>query len=290
VADGDTCADPVERGLIPTPTKESTAQYDYTFYGWGASDGGAADANILKNITSDKTVYAIFTATARLYTITFYDDDGTTVLATKQFGYGTVPSYTPTKDGVTFGGWTPDPVPVTGDTSYVASWSTAIASGTCGAGVSWSLTATGVLTISGTGEMKDYDFSSTPPWYKDYRETITKVVIHDGITKLGTYAFWKCVNCSSIIIPNSVTSINTQVFMNCTSLTNITIPSSVTSIGRYAFSSCTSLTSVTFENTEGWWVNTSSSATSGDAVDVSDPITNVTHLVTTYNSYYWTRS
>lgn len=122
VADGDTCADPVARELIPTPTKESTAQYNYTYYGWGASDGGAADANILKNITEDKTVYAIFTATVKTYTITFYDSDGTTVLATKQVAYGTKPSYTPVKNGYAFSGWTPALVEVTGDASYTAQW------------------------------------------------------------------------------------------------------------------------------------------------------------------------
>lgn len=122
VADGDTCADPVERGLIPTPTKESTAQYNYTFYGWGASDGGAADANILKNITEDKTVYAVFTATVRYYTITWLDDDGTTVLNTTSVGHGSVPSYTPTKDGVVFDKWIPTPTAVTGDTSYTVQW------------------------------------------------------------------------------------------------------------------------------------------------------------------------
>lgn len=120
VADGDTCADPVSRGLISAPTKESTAQYNYTFYGWGASDGGAADANILKNITSDKTVYAIFTATVRYYTITYYDSDGTTVLNTESLAYGTMPSYAPKKDGYMFSGFDREITVVTGDASYIA--------------------------------------------------------------------------------------------------------------------------------------------------------------------------
>ena len=48
---GDDCPNPVDQNRIDTPTKESTAQYNYVFYGWGASDGGAADGDILKNIT-----------------------------------------------------------------------------------------------------------------------------------------------------------------------------------------------------------------------------------------------
>lgn len=120
---GDDCPDPIAQGRFATPTKASTAQYDYTYYGWGASDGGAADANILKNITADKTVYAIYTAAVRSYTITYYDEDGTTVLKTQQVAYGTVPSYTPTKSGYVFDGWTTELVAVTGDASYVATWS-----------------------------------------------------------------------------------------------------------------------------------------------------------------------
>lgn len=126
VADGDTCADPVERGLIPTPTKESTVQYNYTYYGWGASDGGAANANILKNITEDKTVYAIFTATVRYYTITYLDSDGVTVLKTEQLPYGTVPSYVPTSSSGIFQEWIPAPTAVAGNASYKAVWSAAI--------------------------------------------------------------------------------------------------------------------------------------------------------------------
>ena len=121
VADGDICADPVERGLIPTPTKESTAQYNYTFYGWGASDGGAANANILKNITEDKTVYAIFTVTVKTYTITYLDSDGT-ALKTEVLPYGATPSYTPAKDGYSFVAWIPEVSPVVGDSTYTASW------------------------------------------------------------------------------------------------------------------------------------------------------------------------
>ncbi len=123
VAYGDDCVDVVAKGLWKTPTKESTAQYNYTFYGWGATDGGAADANILKNITEDKTVYAIFTATVRHYTITWLDEDGVTELpGQKQWAYGTVPSYAPVKEGYTLSSWTPTPVKVTGDATYTASW------------------------------------------------------------------------------------------------------------------------------------------------------------------------
>ena len=119
---GDECKDPQVRGDILTPTKESTPQYSYTYYGWGASDGGSADSNILKNITEDKTVYAIYSSATRYYTITFYDADGTTVLKTTSVAYGRTPSYTPAKEGFDFLEWTPAITTVTGEASYTAVW------------------------------------------------------------------------------------------------------------------------------------------------------------------------
>ena len=71
------------------------------------------------------------------------------------------------------------------------------------------------------------------------------VTLFDGITSIGTYAFFYCSSLTSITIPSSVTSIGDLAFRGCISLTSITIPSSVTSIGTYAFYNCSSLTSIT---------------------------------------------
>ena len=122
VAVGDDCADPIARGVFSTPTKESTAQYTYTLYGWATTPNGAADSNWNKAVTEDRTVYANFVSAVRYYTITYYDSDGTTVLKTESLAYGSIPSYTPTKNGYTFKGWTTEIVEVTGDASYIATW------------------------------------------------------------------------------------------------------------------------------------------------------------------------
>lgn len=119
VVDGDDCADPVIRGLISEPTKESTAQYNYTLVGWSATPNGALDENILKSVTTDKTVYANYAAVLRYYTVNFYD--GETLLKTESLAYGTMPSYIPTKDGYDFVEWTPKEA-VSGEMSYTAVW------------------------------------------------------------------------------------------------------------------------------------------------------------------------
>ncbi len=79
-------------------------------------------------------------------------------------------------------------------------------------------------------------------------ELVENLVIPDGVTSIGGYAFRDCTGLASITIPGSVTSIGEYAFYGCNSLTSITIPDSVTSIGDYAFKGCTGLTSVTFQD------------------------------------------
>ena len=71
------------------------------------------------------------------------------------------------------------------------------------------------------------------------------LVIPDGITGIGAYAFSGETSLTSVTIPDSVTWIESSAFSGCTGLTSVTIPDSVTSIGEYAFYGCTGLTSVT---------------------------------------------
>ena len=76
----------------------------------------------------------------------------------------------------------------------------------------------------------------------------TSIVVKDGVTSIGQYAFDTATRLSSITIPNSVTRIGEGAFGGCRGLTSVTIPNSVTTIGRSAFSGCTGLTSVTIGN------------------------------------------
>ena len=123
---------------------------------------------------------------------------------------------------------------------------TPVISGTCGDNLTWSFDKlTGTLEISGTGYMHTDDFSV--PW-GDYRLAITTVIINNGVTSIGYWAFDGCAYLTSVTIPDGVTSISDYAFSGCRSLTNITIPAGVTSIGDYAFSGCRSLTNITIPN------------------------------------------
>ena len=117
-------------------------------------------------------------------------------------------------------------------------------SGSCGHNVTYVFdSSTGTLTISGSGDMSSYS-SGGAPWYP-YRSDVKNVVIEDGVTSIGSYAFSGCSSLASVTIPDGVISIGRDVFYKCTSLASITIPDGVTSIGSSAFRGCTSLVSVT---------------------------------------------
>jgi hypothetical protein len=116
--------------------------------------------------------------------------------------------------------------------------------GNCGATATWSLNSTGVLTISGSGDMANYEYNSQP--WNSYKDNITSVVIESGVTSIGKWAFQDCTGLMSVTIPASVTSIGQNAFRDCTGLTSVTIPASVTSIGQSAFALCIGLASITF--------------------------------------------
>jgi hypothetical protein len=116
----------------------------------------------------------------------------------------------------------------------------------------WTITgATGnyTLTISGNGAMADYgydeetDVDNPVPW-EQYIDSITTVIIQDGVTNIGKWAFSNCVNLTSVSIGNSVISIGDCAFRDCSSLVTINIPRPVASIGSETFESCTNLSVV----------------------------------------------
>lgn len=118
-------------------------------------------------------------------------------------------------------------------------------SGTCGENLTWVLDENGVLTISGTGPMTDYYNSS--PWSGN-RSSITSAIIEDGVTSIGSRAFYECSKLVSVTIPDGVINIGEYAFDYCRNLSSVTIPDSVMTIGEKAFYGCDRLTGVTIPN------------------------------------------
>ena len=124
------------------------------------------------------------------------------------------------------------------------------------------------LTITGTGEMKNWTSDSKEDWHDtQYTNVIENVIIEEELTNIGSYAFSSCsslkninmpkgiiyigpfafYHCSSIKsieIPETVRTINQSTFNGCSSLENIMIPQSITTIEREAFAGCSKLKNV----------------------------------------------
>lgn len=159
---------------------------------------------------------------------------------------------------------------------------TTVAEGTAGENVTWVLTDDGVLTISGTGEINTEWYA--PPW-KEYNESITEVVVEDGITKISDTAFCYAENLVTVSIPSTLTYVSGWAFYVNYALEEInvaeantayksidgilftedektlvaypankaceeyTIPASVTTIGEMAFTQCAAVDKVIVPDT-----------------------------------------
>ena len=97
------------------------------------------------------------------------------------------------------------------------------------------------------GQNKD-DFDIKNGILKKYKGRQREVIVPNGVTSIGRWAFYGCSGLTSITIPNGVTSIGENAFNSCSGLTSITIPNGVTSIGENAFDGCSGLTSITLPN------------------------------------------
>ncbi|MCI9004820.1 MAG: leucine-rich repeat protein, partial [Lachnospiraceae bacterium] len=117
-----------------------------------------------------------------------------------------------------------------------------IAQGTLAGGLRWNLTKAGTLTISGKGAMPDFASTEEQPW-NDKSSQIRKIILENGVTNIGSCAFWNC-GVLSAEIPSSVTSIGNSAFRG-SSIISVTIPSNVKTLGDSVFQDCQNLSSVT---------------------------------------------
>ncbi len=121
-----------------------------------------------------------------------------------------------------------------------------IASGVCGDNLTWTIDEDYVLTINGTGDMYNYGQTSSTggpaPW-NGYVNSIIKVEISEGVTSIGSFAFYNCRGAYSINIPSTVSNFGRYSFYNCSGISKINIPVNLESLGVGTFRGCTGLTS-----------------------------------------------
>ena len=79
-------------------------------------------------------------------------------------------------------------------------------SGTCGANLNWSLDSDGKLTIEGTGEMTNYSMEDGEESPFMQRADINSIVISDGVTSIGSYAFYSSSVTSITIVSGSIST------------------------------------------------------------------------------------
>ena len=124
-------------------------------------------------------------------------------------------------------------------TLFMTTFLQANESGTCGRNARWELEPnSGKLVISGTGSMYDYDLSGNPSWVRFDRNKVKSLVVEEGITGIGEYAFYYCENLKKINLPNSLIRIGVSSFAGCSSLTDVEIPVAVKYIEHSAFAYC----------------------------------------------------
>ena len=125
----------------------------------------------------------------------------------------------------------------------------ATGSGKCGPKTTWSLNSSGVLTISGTGATDDWNLENPAPWY-NLRSSIKKVVIKDGVGRLGDYAFYNCSNVTSVTLPKNDPEYDNRFYtlgyysLSGTSITSLLLPQYISSFEPNCVYNCKKLTSI----------------------------------------------
>ena len=105
--------------------------------------------------------------------------------------------------------------------------------GWCGESITWTF-SDGVLTLSGSGEMDDYDQGEAP--WEEHKQQITRVVLSGGITYIGSYAFYDYDGLTEVDFGGALYEIGSFAFYDCDGLTSISMPASFRIFGERCFS------------------------------------------------------
>lgn len=136
-----------------------------------------------------------------------------------------------------------------GNEKLISAFDNAMLSGSCGTNVTWSLdVSSGIMTIKGTGAISDYESRKETPW-TNYANLVTELVIEDGVSRIGEYAFNSFRNLETLRLPTSLEILDTYCFGICPSLTTLTIPEGVRIIASKVFNTCSGITTIYLPST-----------------------------------------
>ena len=117
-----------------------------------------------------------------------------------------------------------------------------VAWGICGPNLQWQLNKSGVLTVTGSGEM--YNLYDNQGHWAQYCNQITQVSLPEGLTNIGYGAFMYCYGLTEVTLPDSIRHIGNAAFSCCYNLQKINMPKNLESLGAQAFEYCASLKEV----------------------------------------------
>jgi len=123
---------------------------------------------------------------------------------------------------------------------------TTVESGVFSNGVTWTLDDSGTLRVSGTGEVEGLidlngNIYETRGFPDSIKKSVKTVIVEEGITSIGRFAFYDFTRVEKVTLPNTVSFIGVDAFDGCALLKEINFPNSLKCIEPFAFQYCTSL-------------------------------------------------
>ncbi len=250
ILNGGNGIEPVENGLISTPYKRSTAQYDYTWTGWSRKNGETEEPqeDALYGILADRILYPTFSRTVRSYLVRFYN--GTELLYSTYALYGDDALYegsipaaelqktdTGSPEAFEFASWVPSPEFITGPTNCYAQYYIK--------DDAWYHCLLSDFTYNVSSAEQRIDISG-------YKGTKTVIKVEDVYAFDGTDCQVKSITgfakvpIELIELPTTLKSIGTEAFADCTKLEQVTLSEDLESISEWSFKGCTSLKTVNY--------------------------------------------
>lgn len=120
----------------------------------------------------------------------------------------------------------------------------------CGENLTWYInTETKTMTVSGMGDMSGYNSINSPAPWSDYKQYIETLVVENGVTSIGSSAFYGCDALKNIVLSSSVKEIEDFAFASCKNLMTLSLPEGVESMGKNVFNGCNSLKKIELPST-----------------------------------------